>query len=45
MLDLTVGSRFGGTVEAGELGRRVESGSAGGPARILPEGASARWTR
>jgi len=43
MLNLTVGSRFGGTVEAGELGLRVENAGAGFE-KILPEGACARWT-
>lgn len=45
MLNLTVGSRFGGKTEAGELGLRVESAGDGGICRILPEGASARWIR
>lgn len=43
MLGLTVESAFGGHTEAGELGLRVQ-GSSEGPERILPEGASARWT-
>lgn len=41
MLELTLRQRFGGSVEAGELGLPVASGSG----RILPEGACARWIR
>lgn len=39
MLELTVCDKFGGKVEAGELGLPVM-----GTDRVLPEGASARWT-
>ena len=39
MLDLTAGARFGGHTEASELGLPVAGGS------VLPEGASARWTK
>ena len=39
MLRLTVMKRFGGSVEADEVGLPIESGG------VLPCGASGRWTR
>ena len=44
MLGLTVEKEYGGRTEAGELGLCVRPAGAPGPVRILPEGASARWT-